>query len=162
MNIDKVSVFITLAVISVLVLASPTMAAINIDQATIPNEINLGDSFEFNMTISDPGSFSVDMKANGTSAEKLCTFELKGNNLKKLNEGGSIEGMPDQCRGVKIQKPGSEYGYGYGSGDYTYQVRFETNKGFIKDNGAGKYVITLADGGAQESFELNVKQGKKK
>lgn len=150
------SVFITLAILSVLVLASPTMAT----QIVVPDkEIVLGESFEFDITIDDPSSFSVTMKHEDDSIGKLCTFDLKGSNLKKLNDGGSIEGMPDECRGIKIQKPGSDYGYG--PGGYKYQVRFETNKGYIKNHGVGKYVITLKADGLEDPFNLNVKPGKK-
>ncbi len=155
MNIDKMSIFITLAVLSVLVLASPTMAAtFDVSDKTVV----LGESFEFDIKeINDPSSFSVKM-ASGSDV-KVCTFELKGNNLKKLNEGGSIEGMPDVCRGIKIQKPGCNYGYGHNG--YMYRVRFETNKGFIKNHGAVTYVITLKADGIDDSFNLNVTPGKK-
>lgn len=155
MNVDKMSVFITLAVLSVLVLASPTMATIN---APDNKEIVLGESFEFDIEkINDPSSFNVTMM-NGTY-RVLCEFDLKGNNLKKLNDGGSIEGTKADCKGIKIQKPGCNYGYGHNG--YMYRVRFETNKGFIKNHGALLYKITLKADGAEDFFYLNVTPGKK-
>ena len=109
------------------------------------NDVDDIDSFEVNITL---GTDSIE-----------CGFDRHGNNLKKDHDRHDND---KACRGIKIMKPGHEYGYGYGygyGGEYKYRVRIETNKGFL--NSAGHYTITLRiDDGTDpydsDSFELEV------
>ncbi len=154
MSIDKTSIIITLFILLILVVASPAQAAINVDPNEIPGTVPLGDAFEFDVTINEGDilPFSVILVYNESKDEEKeikCKFDRHGNNLKKDHNNDKA------CRGIKIRKPGHEYGYGYGYGYgvYKYRIRIETNKGFIKEEGPGIYSLTVKAGSPEYKYE---------
>ena len=137
MTVDKISIVITLVVLSILLMLSPTQAVLD-DIKAMPDNAFLLDLCEFNMDIDPEGDEIVNISLNityldGYGVEKICSFTPDG---KKIKDHPLDE--PDECWGIKIDKP--NYGYGY---ELKYMVRVETNKGFFKTHGVGNYSIIL-------------------
>ena len=158
---DKISIIITLFVLSVLVLTSQTQA-VDLGIEDMPENVVFGDKTQFTMFIDIKEGELVPVKLLSLKIKtedgdiKTCLFRPDGKNL-------------NQCKGIKVKRTynvGSSYGdrkayderlgtwqfygYGYGFGygpefknELQYEVKMDTSKGFFMENGIGNYTFKM-------------------
>ena len=160
MAIDKTSIIITLIVLFILLMLSPTQA-VELGFKGM-EDVVLGDTTEFDMYVDIESDERLPIKllkldiSDGEGNDKVCWF---------LPTGGRM----NQCPGVSIKKIykvrksvgdrighdrlegtdqdygfGVGFGYGYGADDeLRYEVKIDTSKGILNEFGTGTNTFTL-------------------